>query len=67
MAVPPRRVSVAAPAAPATRPMATSSPPPAPPAPPEGRLHWTPHAGDARAKGGKDKAGWGELPVAVLQ
>ncbi|UOH85417.1 hypothetical protein LQV05_002240 [Cryptococcus neoformans] len=70
MAVPPPRVAAAAPALPPDRPMATSSPSPsrAPGSPPahQDRLYWTPHAGDARAKGGKDKAGWGELPVAVL-
>ncbi|ODO00116.1 hypothetical protein I350_06741 [Cryptococcus amylolentus CBS 6273] len=77
MAVPPPRVAIAAPALPTDRPVPTTSPSPDSAVTPGGTrngqtlrpdtdaLQWIPRNG-ARSKTGKDKAGWGNLPVEIL-
>ncbi|KIR96945.1 hypothetical protein L804_05603 [Cryptococcus deuterogattii 2001/935-1] len=74
MAVPPPCVSSPALDLPRDWPVPSPTPSPSPartPAshspPHDGRRSWKPHAGDARAAAaGKDKAGWGDLPVEIL-
>ncbi|WVQ73442.1 hypothetical protein IAR50_003014 [Cryptococcus sp. DSM 104548] len=78
MAVPSPRVSITAPALPTDRPLPTTSPSLSPNlsmhspthstqtlAPSEEALQWIPRNG-TRLKTGKDKAGWGNLPVEIL-